>query len=429
MAGYLRTLARAIFARKASLTPETMRALMQGHEVGDRVGRSYASLAKGGFEQNVCVYRALTEIARGGASVPLDVYVNGEKQKDHPLAKLLRKPNPRQSRPVFMEEALSYFQLDGNQFFYAIDAEPGGEPLALQNLRPDRVEVKNEGAALVFVYIPNADGTGTRTWKVFPDDVTPAILQVKTFNPMDKSRGLSPLIPGRSAIDRHNLADEWNAQSIRNGAVPPGVFLVDRGKEGDASLTDPEREALKVMLDEIASGPKNARRPIVLEGGLKYQSTGWSPVEMDWSGGKAAAARDAVNALGFPPMLLGIPGDNTFSNQREARLALWENTILPLLGSVVEEIAQWLGPRYSGQIEIRPNLDQVPALALRRERVWDRVKGSDWLTINEMRAETGLDERPEPEADQILTSFSRIPLGAVSVSQQPVDVEPDPEGL
>ena len=126
MAGYWRNLARAFSGRKNSLTPETIRALMQGQEYGDRVGVTYGALAKGGYERNVCIYRALTEIARGGASVPLDVYVNGEKQKDHPLAKLLRKPNLRQSRPVFMEEALSYFQLDGNQFFYAIDAYPGG---------------------------------------------------------------------------------------------------------------------------------------------------------------------------------------------------------------------------------------------------------------------------------------------------------------
>src|SRR5262249_30862534 len=157
----------------------------------------------------------------------------------------------------------------------------------------------------------------------------------------------------------------WNANVIRNGAKPPGVFLVDNGKEGSGSLGDAEREALERMRDEMVNGAKNSGKPLILEGGLKWQQTGWSPTDVDWHEGKNSAARDAVTALGFPPMLLGIPGDNTFSNQREARLALWENTIIPLLGFIVEDLNLWLAPRYGKDVELRPNLDRVPALALR----------------------------------------------------------------
>ncbi|MEZ5874510.1 MAG: phage portal protein [Hyphomicrobiales bacterium] len=36
-------------------------------------------------------------------------------------------------------------------------------------------------------------------------------------------------------------------------------------------------------------------------------------------------------ALGVPPMLLGIPGDNTYSNYAEANCSFWRQTVLPLV--------------------------------------------------------------------------------------------------
>jgi phage portal protein BeeE len=39
------------------------------------------------------------------------------------------------------------------------------------------------------------------------------------------------------------------------------------------------------------------------------------------------AAREIALALGVPPMLLGIPGDNTYSNYQEATRSFWR--VLP----------------------------------------------------------------------------------------------------
>jgi len=429
-------------SKSSGMDPSTLRAFMQGSEAGsERVGTSYQSLVRDGFERNVCIYRAVSEIAGGAASVPIDVYSGDDKVDNHPLGLRLKSPGMSKSGPRFIAELLSYYLLDGNAFVAAL-VLPGedakAEPVALINLRPDLVKVTRRRTNLigstVYTYTPEAPGV-PREWVVADDAETSPILHLRTFDALDRTRGLAPLTPARSAIDRHNLSDEWNAQVIRNGAKPPGVLIVDRGKEGDASLTDPERDSIKAMLDEMVGGAKNAGRPFVLEGGLRWQQTGWSPTDIDWSGGKASADRDAVTALGFPPMLLGIPGDNTFSNQREARLALWENTIIPLLGFTLAEITQWLAPRYGGDLTLKPNLDQVPALALRRERVWERVKGAEWLSVNEQRAETGLDQLAQSEADAILVSYSKVPLESLSQSvilTQPdtgsEDVEPAAEG-
>ena len=50
----------------------------------------------------------------------------------------------------------------------------------------------------------------------------------------------------------------------------------------------------------------------------------------------AGAAREIALAFGVPPLLLGLPGDNTFSNYAEANRAFWRQTVLPLVARVQE---------------------------------------------------------------------------------------------
>ncbi len=95
-----------------------------------------------------------------------------------------------------------------------------------------------------------------------------------------------------------------------------------------------------------------------------------SPADMDFAALKAAAARDIALAFGVPPMLLGLPGDNTYANYREANRALWRLTLLPLAAKILRGAARpgsrRLVPRQCPTVD----LDRVPALAEDRERLW-----------------------------------------------------------
>jgi HK97 family phage portal protein len=84
-------------------------------------------------------------------------------------------------------------------------------------------------------------------------------------------------------------------------------------------------------LQEGFAGAKNAGRPLLLEGGLDWKPLSLTPAELDFINTKNAAARDIALALGVPPMLLAIPGDNTYSNYAEANRAFWRQTVIPLV--------------------------------------------------------------------------------------------------
>ncbi len=111
---------------------------------------------------------------------------------------------------------------------------------------------------------------------------------------------------------------------------------------------------------------------------------------MDFIEAKNAAAREIALALGVPPMLLGIPGDNTYSNFQEAQRTFWRATVLPLVARMTKAFSAWLAPAFGGSFELRPDLDQVQGLSFEREALWARLNAASFLPQDEKRAAVGL---------------------------------------
>jgi phage portal protein BeeE len=103
-------------------------------------------------------------------------------------------------------------------------------------------------------------------------------------------------------------------------------------------------------------------------------------------------------------MLLGIPGDNTFSNYQEANRSFWRQTVLPLVARTAKAISAWLAPAYGSALELRADLDQVEALAPEREALWARIERVSFLTLNEKRQAVGYTSLEDP-------SSLRVPEG------------------
>ena len=114
-----------------------------------------------------------------------------------------------------------------------------------------------------------------------------------------------------------------------------------------------------------------------------------SPADMDFVALKANAAREIALAFGVPPMLLGLPGDNTYANYREANRALWRLTLLPLAGKITAALAEGLG-HWWPDAAIAVDQDQMPALSEDRERLWQQVGAADFLSPEEKRALLGI---------------------------------------
>jgi phage portal protein BeeE len=66
---------------------------------------------------------------------------------------------------------------------------------------------------------------------------------------------------------------------------------------------------------------------------------------------------------------------------------------------VSAQISTWLGRLMNETVTLRPDLDQVPALASERDAQWKRVVGAEFLTAAEKRALLGLPPLPLEPSD------------------------------
>jgi HK97 family phage portal protein len=360
------------------------------HEAGRPVWtpRDYAALAREGYVRNAVVFRSIRIVAEAASSVPLLLYENERELDRHPLLDLLSRPNARQSGAGFLESLIGHLLVAGNA--YAEAAVLDGVPRELHALRPDRMKV-----------VPGADGwpeaydysVGAETVRFRQGaGAIGAILHIATFHPLDDHYGLSPMEAAAQAIDIHNAAAGWNKALLDNAARPSGA-LVYSGPDG-ANLSDEQFDRLKAELEAQFQGPRNAGRPLLLDGGLDWKSMALSPRDMDFLEAKNGAAREIALAFGVPPMLLGIPGDNTYANYQEANRALWRQTVLPLVQRVAGDLVTWLAPAFGdAALRLEPDLDRIEALSTEREALWRRVQAAGFLTDDEKRAAVGYGPR------------------------------------
>ncbi|MCA8888079.1 MAG: phage portal protein [Parvularculaceae bacterium] len=346
--------------------------------------RDYASLARAGYERNVIAFRCIRLVAEAAGAAPLRVISGGEVMSDHPLLALLAHPNPEQSGQTLLESLYGFLQTAGNAYVEA--ALIDGEVRELYALRPDRMKalLGAHGWAEGWEYC--VAGRKTR-FAALADGFTP-VLQLKLFHPTNDHYGMSPLEAAASAVDFHNAALAWNKALLDNAARPSGA-LVYKGPDGAENLTAEQFERLKNELSDAYSGIANAGRPLVLDGGLDWRSMSLTPSDMDFVEAKNGAAREIALAFGVPPQLLGIPGDNTYANYREANLAFWKQTVLPLVKKTAASLSSWLAPKFDGAV-IECDAGAIEALSAERDAQWARVTAASFLSDAEKRRALGL---------------------------------------
>ncbi|UOR08974.1 phage portal protein [Qipengyuania flava] len=344
---------------------------------GGPLGRptfDYAREVAEAYLANPVAQRSVRIVAEGVGGAPLAC-------ADERLAKLLACSCGAQP---LLEVLAAQLALHGNAFVQIVK-DGTGTPVELFPLRPERVQV-----------IAGEDGWPTRYRYVLADrtldialedeDGWPNLVHLKGFHPTDDHYGAGCLAAAAPAVAVHNAASAWNRALLANAARPSGALVYD-GEDGGA-LSAEQFDRLKAELQNAFQGHANAGRPMLLEGGLDWKAMSLSPADMDFATLKAAAARDIALAFGVPPMLLGLPGDNTYANYREANRALWRLTLLPLAGKILDGLQAGLRDWFAEGASV--DLDRVPALAEDRERLWAQVSSADFLSSAEKRALLGL---------------------------------------
>lgn len=354
--------------------------------------RDAGSLTRNGFLGNPVGFRAVKLVAEAAAALPL-VCQDAERRYDrHPVLDLINRPNDAAGRAEFLEAVYGYLLLNGNAYLEAVPEE-GKVPGELHVLRSDRMSL-----------VPGTDGwpvaydytVGGRSHRFDMRGAVKPICHLKSFHPLDDHYGLSALQAAAVALDVHGAASAWSKALLDNAARPSGA-IVYKGADGQGALAPDQYDRLVSEIEMNHQGARNAGRPMLLEGGLDWKPMGFSPSDMEFQKTKEAAAREIAIAFGIPPMLLGVPGDATYANYQEANRAFYRLTVLPMAAKVMADLSHWLSGFAGEEVELKIDLDQIPALASERDQQWARVGAADFLTQGEKRRLLGLPPLAEEE--------------------------------
>jgi HK97 family phage portal protein len=374
---------------------------------------NYESLARAGYQNAVDVWACIDLVSKAIASIPWVLYKQGtdkEEIENHPLLDLWSRPNPAEGGARFRESVVKYLLIAGNAYIEA-NGPKRGAPRELYCLRPDRVTVvPGTSIQLVGGFKYKA---AVREANFTPDEV----LQIKEFHPTDDWYGLSRLEVAAHIIDISNLGNEWNANLLKNDARPSGILRVT------GNLTQDQRDALRNSLTDKYSGAANAGKTLILEGVEDWKGAGLSPVDMDWLEADKNVTRKICRVFGVAPELIGDSANKTYSNYKEARLAFYMETVLPLARMIRDELNNWLVPKFGEGIELDIDIDQIEAMQEKREEAYQRIQSAYWLTLNEKRDAVGYDA-----VEGVLGDTFHIPMGLTTMTAEEANApEPEPE--
>ena len=375
--------------------------------------RKYQEQAQQGYQSNAIVYKSVSMIANNASAVKIKVFAGDNQLDSHPLISLLERPNPLQSGVEYFHSLISYLLISGNS--YMIKDKDTTAPTELYLLRPDRIHIKTGTSMIPEAYQYKIDNKVMNSYEVNPLTGYSQVKHIKLWNPLDDFYGLSPIVASAYNIDQHNMAGLHNVALLKNGCTPSAMLKFQPKDETGASatLTDDQRAMLLQDLEARFSSSTNAGRPMLLEGDFDFVQMGLSPKEMDWLELTNMSAREIALCFGVPAQLVGI-ADQTYANVAEARLSLYEETIIPLLQRLESDLNEYLAPLYDGDLSIKYDIDSIPAMAEKRKQIFANVSQGvqqGILTRNEARERLGLE--PIDGGDSLLVPSNLFPLGEV----------------
>lgn len=387
----------------------------------------YKEAVQDGYQNLVWVYRCVRKIGEAVGSVPWKaVSVNAEGEHsplpNHPLERLMNRPNPYCDRREFWEGWATYLSLAGNDFIEVV-TDTKKRPLQLYHMRPDWVfpipdpdlylkgyELKPEGQPKVFLE---------------PQDV----LHFKYLDPLNEYRGMSPLAAAARTLQTENAIIGWNKGMLDNNAVPGGVLTIPA-----QTLVKEDRMEIRDELETEFSGDGNLHRPMVLWGGMEWKQLGLTQRDMDFLQQKRLNKYELCAVFGVPPQVVGANEDPTYSNYSVARLAFWEDLVILMLDWIQNRINSSLAPAFGPDVRVVYDISDVPAM---RESFQQKVKTAETLwkmgwPINAVNTRLGLGFDPVPWGETAWMPANLVPVGGTAMlgapgNDQPEDDVEDPD--
>lgn len=382
-----------------------------------KTGQSFENAVKYGWKRNELIYACIMKSAKAVASVTLRVEnATGEELPDHPLRKLITRPNPHMAEFGFHATRVIHNKLSGHSYWEVVRSR-AGQPVQLWPLRPDWVSPLLTRAGLVgWSYGP----PGVEPTTLAPENV----IDIPLFDPMSQFGGTAPVLVAGYAGDIDNAVSNFAKDFFERGALPAGVL------KSSQKLQSADVEQIRAMwADRYGGADKWMTAPAVLDMDSEYQRITMSFEEMGFESLDSRNEARICMVLDIPPIVVGANVGlerATYSNYAQADESWWRNSIIPDLKHERDVLQHHLGAEF-GAIRLAWDFSEVPALQEDVSAVWERARShliGGGITVNEYRHMVGLGAVDGGDVFLRQLSTAPVPLGAIAASV-PTGPRPD----
>ncbi len=397
------------FWKKEEKSSNAIRSIMQRNSA-TWSAREFVAFATEGYRDNPTVRACIMAKQKAAIECPI-ILVNekGEAVENHPILALLNKPNPMQSWEKFLTQMIGSHDIAGEGDVLKIGI---GQSVELWPLRPDWLEITtfSMGLPVTCSYTPS-DTYEESTVKQYQFS---ELMIWAEYNPLFRWRGLSPLYSAAYSIDTLNEYAKSNKAMLENGMTPSGVLWTD------SEVSDTSFNRLQEQFNGKYAGAKNSGKPMILDGGLKWQGMSFTPREMEFVSGKRLSQLDVCQVLRVPPQIIGIEGSQTFANYEQARAAFYEDEVIPMVNGLLSELLGFLRKDFKlpPTYKLIVDTDGITALEPRRAERNKVIDGLTSLKVDEKRAAMGYDSTEG--GDVILVDSNKIPLDMAGADIPPL---------
>ncbi len=397
------------FWKKEEKSSNAIRSIMQRNSA-TWSAREFVAFATEGYRDNPTVRACIMAKQKAAIECPI-ILVNekGEAVENHQILALLNKPNPMQSWEKFLTQMIGSHDIAGEGDVLKIGI---GQSVELWPLRPDWLEITtfSMGLPVSCSYTPS-DTYEESTVKQYQFS---ELMIWAEYNPLFRWRGLSPLYSAAYSIDTLNEYAKSNKAMLENGMTPSGVLWTD------SEVSDTSFNRLQEQFNGKYAGAKNSGKPMILDGGLKWQGMSFSPRDMEFVSGKRLSQLDVCQVLRVPPQIIGIEGSQTFANYEQARAAFYEDEVIPMVNGLLSELLGFLRKDFKipPTYKLIVDTDGITALEPRRAERNKVIDGLTSLKVDEKRAAMGY--QSTEGGDVILVDSNKIPLDMAGADIPPL---------
>ena len=339
-----------------------------------------------GYQQNPVVYSVVNMIAKSVAKAKWKcVNSSGEEIQSPLLSRLMFQPNALQKWRDLNEALTTHYLLEGNAFLtgeYGSGVNSGKYNTLYVLPTEDTQIISNNGRAINGFRV---DFSFAQDTEIPPQDM----MWLRKPNPdFDESDnwlfGQSPFKAALPSIQIYNDAREsllWFQQN-------KGAQKIITNKTDDELAAEAVDE-LKKKLRAQAQGNANTGNIPIIDGMLDVVDVSSNLEALMLFQQMDQSAQEICNVVNFPSQLIGLK-DATYQNAKEAKKALWENCVIPMLEELKEGYNTWLTPQF-GDVWLDFDLSHIDALQEDKIMRFKAIKeGAGMISINEARKMAGL---------------------------------------